>query len=157
MGVTMSLQNVDKVIKVLEERGKRAKKNLSTIMREVAEIVLEKALYYVPRDTQLLADSGRIVIVNDFLSTGQEFAEMWVSFGNQVLNQDGVNYAIYVHEDLSLQHEFPTCAKFLARGYRETRKEQRAVLGRLKKAQDYMVFTKTGPKGKSTYDYGKPK
>lgn len=79
----------------------------ASINKELAEEVLQRAIYYCPKDTGFLASSGRIEQNND---------------GSCRIYFD-CGYAWYVHEFSWKQHEFPTCDHFLTRAIYEVQKE----------------------------------
>lgn len=75
----------------------------AVVSEEIAKRVLERAVFYCPKDTGYLADSGRIEILNE----GQ--ARIYFD----------CEYAWYVHEFTWKNHKFPTCAKFLTLAVQE--------------------------------------
>lgn len=79
----------------------------ASINKELAEEVLQRAIYYCPKDTGFLASSGRIEQNND---------------GSCRIYFD-CGYAWYVHEFSWKHHEFPTCDHFLTRAIYEVQKE----------------------------------
>lgn len=79
----------------------------AAVNKELAEEVLQRAIYYCPKDTGFLASSGRIE-QNDDGSCRVYF---------------DCGYAWYVHEFSWKQHEFPTCDHFLTRAIYEIQKE----------------------------------
>lgn len=78
-------------------------------LQESADRTLDLALHYCPIDTEALRASGVVTQIGSGFDT-----VMNIRFGNE-----DVYYAIWVHEDLTKRHEFPTCAKFLERAIRE--------------------------------------
>ncbi len=86
-------------------------------VERVANSILDLAKYYCPKDTEDLVNSGRVTIER-IDSSG--VLVLNVRFGNTIgPNRGKIYYAIYVHEMLELNHEFPTCAKYLERASRE--------------------------------------
>ena len=79
----------------------------AAVNKELAEEILQRAIYYCPKDTGFLASSGRIE-QNDDGSCRVYF---------------DCGYAWYVHEFSWKQHEFPTCDHFLTRAIYEVQKE----------------------------------
>lgn len=79
----------------------------AAVNKELAEEILQRAIYYCPKDTGFLASSGRIE-QNDDGSCRVYF---------------DCGYAWYVHEFSWKQHEFPTCDHFLTRAIYEIQKE----------------------------------
>lgn len=69
----------------------------AAMARNLADEVLERAIYYCPKDTGLLAESFRIEDKGD---------------GTCIIFND-CPYAWYVHEFTWRNHEYPTRAKFL--------------------------------------------
>lgn len=78
----------------------------SEVSQELAEEVLERALYYCPVDTGRLKESGHIERIND----------------NNCLVVFDCPYAWYVHEHTWKDHDYPTCAKFLSIAVEEVKK-----------------------------------
>ena len=79
----------------------------AAVNKELAEEILQRAIYYCPKDTGTLASSGRIE-QNDDGSCRVYF---------------DCGYAWYVHEFSWKKHEFPTCDHFLTRAIYEIQKE----------------------------------
>lgn len=109
-------------------------------LERCAGVVLRKALKYVPVDTRDLYNSGRVE------GNGKPgFGARWyVMFGGVwgFVRDGWVHYALYVHEDLSVSHAPPTCAKFLERAAREVRGTCTSILRRVFKNET--VLTKDG-------------
>ena len=78
----------------------------SEVSQELAEEVLERALYYCPVDTGRLKESGHIERIND----------------NKYLVVFDCPYAWYVHEHTWKDHDYPTCAKFLSIAVEEVKR-----------------------------------
>lgn len=78
----------------------------ATVNRAMAEEILQRAVYYCPKNTGDLAASGRI----EDLGNGK----CRVVFD--------CRYAWYVHEYTWKQHKYPECAKFLSRAVFEVEK-----------------------------------
>lgn len=77
---------------------------IATVVAEsLAEKVLERAIYYCPKDTGYLASTGRAEIIGE---------------GKAKIIFD-CSYAWFVHEQTWKEHKFPTCAKFLTRAIEE--------------------------------------
>jgi hypothetical protein len=75
-------------------------------LRALAELILERSNYYCPKDTGELVESGYI----EEQGSGMSYAAQ-VAYATR--------YALYVHEDLTVHHDDPTCAKFLDRASEE--------------------------------------
>lgn len=75
----------------------------ASVNKVLAEEILERAIFYCPKDTGELASSGRIEQLDD---------------GSCRIFFD-CGYAWYVHEFTWKNHNFPTCAKFLTRAIQE--------------------------------------
>lgn len=75
----------------------------ASVNAEIAQEVLERAIFYCPKDTGNLASSGRIETQAD---------------GSCRVYFD-CPYAWYVHEYTWKNHTYPTCAKFLTRAIQE--------------------------------------
>lgn len=75
----------------------------AVVNKEIAERVLERAIYYCPKDTGFLASTGRIEEMPD---------------GKCRIYFD-CRYAWYVHEFTWVEHKYPTCAKFLTLAIQE--------------------------------------
>jgi hypothetical protein len=95
--------------------------NIKAGLLQAATIVLQKAKFYVPKETGNLEKSGRIV-GNEVGGVGSRYT---VEFGGP-----GATYAAFVHEMLEIPHEPPTCAKYLLRAVHETRDQQVAAVKR---------------------------
>lgn len=77
---------------------------IATVVAEnLAEKVLERAIYYCPKDTGYLASTGRAETIGE--------GKVQIIFDCE--------YAWYVHEQTWKEHKFPTCAKFLTRAIEE--------------------------------------
>jgi hypothetical protein len=109
------ITGVQQVLRAIGKAKKETGESIESGLRGAAEIVLKKALQYVPRDTQALAASGKIVTTGRGVGT-----KVNVEFGG-----DTAPYGLYVHEDMSAYHSPPTCAKFLEKAVRETRGPQK--------------------------------
>ena len=84
--------------------------------------ILERAIFYCPKDTGALASTGRVEYVNGECKV--VFGGL-VDSGREMLGipvKDIVNYAWYVHEFTWKQHKFPTRAKFLTQAIYEVEK-----------------------------------
>ena len=76
---------------------------LVEVSTTIAKLVLERAVYYCPKDTGYLASTGRV----ENLGNGR----------SQVIFD--CKYAWYVHEFTWNKHRFPECAKFLTKAVSE--------------------------------------
>ncbi len=95
------------------------------------KLVLAKSRYYVPKDTKALLMSSRMEIQKNgdrdytiLVTYGQGISQNIVAPGRR----NPANYVVYVHEDLTKAHDAPTSAKFLERGYEETKSERDKVM-----------------------------
>lgn len=79
---------------------------LMRVMEETMQRVYSESQELVPVDTGALRDSGRIIKTGGITAGG--LPEVLVVYGN-----GNVDYAVTVHEDLSVHHDSPTQAKFL--------------------------------------------
>lgn len=70
--------------------------------KEGAQLVYEESQLLVPVDTEKLKKSGKV-----------EKRKTTLGFKTSWLVTYDTDYAIYVHEDLSVYHDPPTTAKFL--------------------------------------------
>lgn len=78
----------------------------ATVSRTLAERILERAIYYCPKDTGYLASTGRIEELDD--------GKCRVVFD--------CHYAWFVHEYTWKNHKFPEQAKFLTQAVYEIEK-----------------------------------
>jgi hypothetical protein len=124
------ITGVQQFLKSMHSLKKDAADALAQGMHQEAEIVLEKALYYVPKDTHALAQSGRIESsVTEgrrafFGIGGRRFdAHASVEFGG-----DEAPYALWVHENPDAYHAPPTRYKFLEQAYEDTKPQQLKAL-----------------------------
>jgi hypothetical protein len=109
------------------------------VARECAEDLLKKSNEKVPiGPTHHLVESGQV----DIVDSKSEFVAYRVSYdtrrNDEESQRDNYNYAVRIHEDLSLNHPNGGEAKFLENAYRENsdkylqliRDEIRQMLGR---------------------------
>ena len=73
------------------------------VSKDIAQEILERAIFYCPKDSGYLASTGRIEQMPD---------------GSCRIFFD-CPYAYYVHEYTWRKHDFPTCAKFLTLAIQE--------------------------------------
>ena len=100
--VTSRVMGVAASQKVLKRYGKEAERACNNAGRRAAEYLLKETIKVTPEDTGALRDSGRV----HQQKTGPVVNYM-VAFHT--------DYAIIVHEDLTLTHANGTYAKFLER------------------------------------------
>lgn len=114
------------------------KKDTRRIMRGTGKIVLDETKPLVPRDTGALLNSGKVRLIESEKGIGVD-----VSFGgleNKVrptknAPQGIVDYAIIVHEDLSVPHETGQ-AKFLEKGIMLSKgKVEKFIVAELRKVR----------------------
>jgi hypothetical protein len=132
------IQGVSRLLQVFENRRKQAPLELREKLHDAGDVILAKALYYVPKDTLALAKSGRVSVAGDAVT---DKMEVTVEFGGDV---DGtvLDYVVFVHEDMEAYHAPPTCAKFLTRAYRETKAEVAKIIRGNKIADRFGLITK---------------
>ncbi len=117
---------VQAVMRTFKTATANVNRTIKDSLERCGGVVLRKANFYVPKDTLALMNSGRVVTTGRAfgaksaviygLGTTEDVGLMMAAGGSS-----GVDYALYVHEDLTKQHAEPTCAKFLERAERETR------------------------------------
>lgn len=106
------ITGIDAAIKAVGKKLDRDMKyTINEGLKKCAEVILKKALKYVPVDTGALKASGRVEVEGQAKGSVAR-----VVFGGT----RETFYALYVHENLEAKHEAPTCAKFLERACRET-------------------------------------
>lgn len=96
--------------KVIGKKALDIKANISTGLEKCANVILKKALQWVPVDTEALKRSGHVEVSG----TGKG-SRARVVFGGR----RDTYYALYVHENLQAFHKPPTCAKFLEKAARD--------------------------------------
>jgi hypothetical protein len=114
-------QSFKQSLAVLDKKLDRIKEKLDTKLRsgvaKVAYQILKKSNSYVPVDTGFLRESGHSYTQG----TGTKI---------EAVVMYNAEYAVRVHEDLTMRHPHGGQAKFLARAIEETKPE---VVGILKK------------------------
>jgi len=98
--------NIERLQRLLIEGGKKAAKEAAKRLRNEAQEVLAKSRDLVPVDTGALKKSGRVRPETGVYTNGKNM-EVLITYGSTA-----VEYAIYVHEDLSKNHPHGQ-AKFL--------------------------------------------
>ena len=89
------VKGLDKVLKRLQDNTAKKIVEARTTSRSIAYSILNEAIKLCPKDTGYLASTGRVVALEDGYRV--EFT---------------AEYAVYVHEDMSIYHETGQ-AKFL--------------------------------------------
>jgi hypothetical protein len=108
-------QSLAALDKDLEKIKKRLGTQLRSGMAKVAYQILKKSNSYVPVDTGFLRNSGHSYTQG----TGDKIKSVVMY---------NAEYAIYVHEDLTMRHPNGGQAKFLARAVEETKPEMTGIL-----------------------------
>lgn len=111
MAARYDITGVTGVFDFFKDLGDAGRVGAAEGLRDAAEVVVEKARFYCPKDTHALEKSIRAVFQAMQDGDRQEVA---VTAGDSV-----AWYAIYVHENLDKWHDPPTQAKFLERAMRE--------------------------------------
>lgn len=105
---------------------RNATKTLEAVLDQMGDMILKKALVYVPRATGALAASGRKELKPGY--RGRQ--ELSVSFGRTDSGMT-LDYALYVHENPEAFHVSPTCYKYLSRAVRETAGARQSLIKRV--------------------------
>jgi hypothetical protein len=92
-------------VKKFPDKARRIDAMLQHAFDEVIEKVYRESQQLVPVATGALRDSGRVT-KKPIGASG--FPETAVEYGNE-----NVTYAVYVHENLEVEHKAPTQAKYL--------------------------------------------
>ncbi len=100
---------------------KRTRNRLVDNMNLMGDFLLAKMMVRTPYEFGELRRSG---VVHPTEIKGNQL-EMVISFGNEK-----VDYAVYVHERLDLQHASPTQAKFMESVIQEEESAMISILGR---------------------------
>lgn len=109
--MSKSVTGVEAIVRAIGKATSETAIKIDEGLQKCGAVILKKALYYCPVDTEALRKSGRVEV------TGKGFgAKVSIVFGG-----DTAPYSLYVHENLEANHAAPTCAKFLERAVRETR------------------------------------
>jgi hypothetical protein len=92
------------------------------IVHEALEPTFQKTQDYVPRDTELLAHSGKI----EDVQRGANRFTSYITYGSGT-----AWYAAIVHERVDLYHAPPTRAKFISSAMEEDLAQFKEILGDL--------------------------
>jgi hypothetical protein len=118
----VQLERVGTVRKWMNRIFKRAEKTTEDGIERAAYFLLARSQELCPVDTGALKASGRVIKRGHGANT-----ECIVAYGS-----DEIYYAVYVHEDTSKYHEWPTQAKWLEEPARRYRTEMgRIASGRV--------------------------
>lgn len=119
---TLKIEGKDKVIASMKSAiNNMAASSVEELRREADELLAD-AREEVPVDTGALHDSGKVTGDAGSVFIGPKSVEFVVSFGG-----GDVDYAVYVHEDLTKRHTFGK-AKYLEDPFN---RRVRGLLGRL--------------------------
>ncbi len=116
-----SVLGIEMATKASRDAGKKIQRTINEAVIASAHTILRKSNLYVPVDTTVLMKSGRVVTEG---ATGRD------TVASVIYGGPGIDYAVYVHENTLIPHAYPTCAKFLERGTRETKGTRTAMLGK---------------------------
>lgn len=152
---TAVVNGVAKTVSAMNGMMVRDLESLRRGVRAAAQIALDASRIYVPVDTTALRSTGHI---EEERTGGNEFRAAVVYGGQSVVSRPDdrppskfvdrsripdvsmlpqinpadviyVDYAVFVHEDLSKNHLPPTCAKFLERAVRENEAAMSRAVG----------------------------
>lgn len=112
---------------------RRVRSEAQEAMEEAGEEVFNQSLMEVPRDTEQLAESAELEPLEGQIGVVISFGDEVLRFGNTVPSK---TYALYQHEDQTLNHPQGGKAKYLEhptyqKGPRAIEKALRKRLGRL--------------------------
>lgn len=131
MSKPVTVTGVESIIRAATKATGVTTKTIAAGLEQCGNIILRKSWKYVPVDTGELKSTGRVMVEGVGMN-----AKVRVTYGS-----DKAFYAMYVHENLTAHHEFPTCAKFLERAIRETRGTCTALMKRSLKAKTEAFYT----------------
>jgi hypothetical protein len=115
MAIGFELQGVQGVLDHFRAAQNLKKRQVERGLRKAGLFLLRQSLKVVPVDTGALKNSGRLHI------TGSGFGTIvWIEYG--------MNYAIYVHENMSARHKPGKIAKFVETPMRENAGKISAIL-----------------------------
>ncbi len=120
----VEFDGVSSVQKLFGKLKKNANRTMRDVLDQTGQMILKRALQYVPVDTGALRASGRSEV-----SGRGNAAKVDVSFGRTAGGFLG--YAVYVHENPLVYHKPPTCYKYLSRAVRETKGARAALVKRV--------------------------
>lgn len=121
----MSIGGVERTLRGIGKARTTDAINIAAGLQKIGNIVLRKALIYVPVEYGDLRSTGAVLV------TGKGFgARVTVSFGGISDTGRVVDYAKIVHECDDHEHAGITCAKYLEKAVRESKGTATSLLQR---------------------------
>lgn len=125
--LSVSITGVKETVAAVGTIKRNAARTLEDVLSQMGDMILKKALVYVPRKTGALAASGR----KELRQGGYRGrVELDVSFG-RTNSGTTLPYARRVHEDPEIPHAPPTTYKYLSRAVRETAGARQSLIKRV--------------------------
>ena len=119
---SMKVTGLGLIIKLFDDLFKNTPKRVERGMLKGGQKIMERSLAIVPVDTGTLKNSALPPIIWNKTSTS---IEMRLGYGGYSVEK---GYFLYVHEDLTMHHDFPTQAKFLEQPAREYMNEVKKII-----------------------------